>query len=166
METSESTSLIWLINATVPALNDWFIASNLKYPKQEPTQPALFPHHHRDPADLQIRISNLTHFTVELSVSNPLALRDIFATGTYGNSAAIMSEIFDLANATAQPLVDIANVSFSISFQPQPQVVIRESAVSNGGVGNSLGLTASDGNLFNLLVSVSWDNAKDDTRPS
>lgn len=131
------------------------------------TQPALF-YFHTITAIPQIfstiRISNLTDFTVELSVSKPPSPRDIFATGTYGNSAAIMSEIFDLANATAQLLIDIANVSFSISFQPQPQVIIRESAVSNGGVGNSLGRTTSDGNLFNLLVSVSWDNAKDDAR--
>lgn len=95
---------------------------------------------------------------------NPRERREIFATGTYGNSAAIMSKVFDLANTTAQPLIDIVNISFSISFQPQPQpqVIIRESAVSNGGADNSLGLATSNGNLFNLLISVSWDDANDD----
>jgi hypothetical protein len=111
-----------------------------------------------------MRISNLTDFTVELSATTPPGRRDIFATGTYSNNAVLLSQIFDLANSTAQPLIDVANISFSISFQPQPQVIIRESAVSNGGVGNSLGLDTSDGNLFNLLISISWDNATDDAR--
>jgi len=67
-----------------------------------------------------MQISNLTGFTVELGYSTPAGRRDTFATGTYGNSAASSANIFDLANATAQPLIDIVNTSFSISFQPQP----------------------------------------------
>jgi len=111
-----------------------------------------------------MQISNLTGFTVELSYSTPAGCRDVFATRTYGNSAAILANIFDLANATAQPLIGVVNISFSISFQPQPQIIIEESAVSNGGVRSSLGLSASNGNLFNLLISISRDDPKDDGR--
>jgi len=111
-----------------------------------------------------MQISNLTGFTVELNYSTPTGRRDIFATGTYGNTAAILANIFDLANATARLLIDVANISFSTSFQPQPQIIIEESAVSNGGVGNSLILSASNGNLFNLFISISWDDLKDDGR--
>lgn len=111
-----------------------------------------------------MQISNLTGFTVELNCSTPAGRRDIFATGTYGNTAAILANIFDLANATARLLIDVANISFSTSFQPQPQIIIEESAVSNGGVGNSLILSASNGNLFNLFISISWDDLKDDGR--
>lgn len=51
-----------------------------------------------------MRISNLTDFTIETSASTPPGRRDIFATATFGNSLATMPKIFDLANATAQPL--------------------------------------------------------------
>lgn len=111
-----------------------------------------------------MQISNMTGFTVELNHSTPAGRRDIFATRTYGNSVAILANIFDLANATAQPLIGVVSISFSISFQPQPQSIIEESAVSNGGVGILLGLSASNGNLFNLLISISWDDPKDDGR--
>jgi hypothetical protein len=111
-----------------------------------------------------MQISNLTGFTVELNYSTPAGRRDIFATGTYGNTAAILANIFDLANATARPLIDVVNISFSISFQPQPEIINEESAVSNGGVRNSLSLSARNGNLFNLLISIIWEDLKDDGR--
>src|SRR5271156_6775467 len=98
-----------------------------------------------------MQISNLTGLTVELNYSTPAGRRDIFAARTYGNSAAILANIFDLANATAQPLISVVNISFSINLQPQSQIVIEESAVSNG-------------NLFNLLISISWGDLKDDGR--
>lgn len=106
------------MNATVPAVNDWFIASNLEYTKPEPNPPYFQTITAIPQTFSTMRISNLTDFTVELSASTPPGRREIFATGTYGNSAAIMSKIFDLANATAQPLIDIVKISFSISFQP------------------------------------------------
>jgi hypothetical protein len=66
-----------------------------------------------------MQISNLTSFTVELDYSIPAGRRGIFAIGTNGDCAAISANIFDLANVIAQPLIDIVNISFSISFQPQ-----------------------------------------------
>ena len=61
-------------------------------------------------------------------------------------------------------MIDIVNVSFSFSFQPQPRIIVQQSAVSNGGIGNSLGLNGSDGDVFNLLIAISWDDAQDDDR--
>jgi hypothetical protein len=101
-----------------------------------------------------MQVSNLTGFTVELDYSTPAGRRDILSTGTYGKQRSNLAKISGLANATAQPLIDIANISFSTSFQPQPEIIIEESAVSNGGVGNSLSVGASNGNLFNLLISI------------
>ena len=108
-----------------------------------------------------MRIANMTNLSSELAEFTPPGRRDIFATGTYQNSREMMATLFELANATAQPLQSIVNVSFSISFQPQPQAIIQASLKSNSA-GNSLGLTAADGTLFNLLMTVSWDDPVDD----
>jgi hypothetical protein len=108
-----------------------------------------------------MRISNLTDFTLELAGSDAIGRRQLFVTGTYGNSAKLMSTIFDIANRTVQPLTDVPNLAYSLSFQPMPTAVTSK-AKSRGG--NSLGLDASDGNLFNLLLTVSWDTSADDAR--
>ena len=155
-----------LINSYVwiPAANDWYVASNIEYTKPI-VNPPYFQNITAIPQTFStMRISNLTDFTVELSATVPPGRRQIFATSTFVNNAAILAQIFDLANATAQPLIDIVNVSFSFSFQPQPRIIIQQSAVSNGGIGNSLGLNASDGDVFNLLIAISWDDAEDDDR--
>ena len=108
-----------------------------------------------------MRISNLTDFTLELAGTDPIGRRQLFVTGTFGNSARMMSTIFDIANRTVQPLIDVPGLAYSLSFQPMP-TVITSKAKCRGG--NSLGLDASDGNLFNLLLTVSWDTSADDTR--
>jgi hypothetical protein len=102
-----------------------------------------------------MRISNLTDFTLELAGSNAVGRRQLFVTGTYSNSAKMMSAIFDIANSTVQSL-GVPNIAYSLSFQPMP-TAITSKAASRGG--NSLGLSASDGNLFNLLLTASWDLA-------
>lgn len=108
-----------------------------------------------------MRISNLTDFTIELAGSKSLGRRQLFVTGTYGNSAKMMSTIFDISNRTVQSIIDVPNLAYSLSFQPMP-TAITSKAKSQGG--NSIGLSASDGNLFNLLLTVSWDTAADDAR--
>lgn len=106
-----------------------------------------------------MRISNLTDFTLELAgAPTPSSRRQLFVTGTYGNSAKMMSNIFDIANRTVQAL-SVPNLAYSLSFQPMP-TAITSKAASLGG--NSLGLSAADGNLFNLLLTVSWDDIADD----
>lgn len=135
-------------------MNDQFISSSLEYTKSVVNAPYLENITAPPQTFSTMRISSLTDPTVELDHSTPAGRQDIFATGTYNNGAAISAEIFDLANATAQPLRDIVDISFNISFRPQPQIIIEKSAVSNGGVGKSLGLSASNGNLFNLLISI------------
>ena len=110
-----------------------------------------------------MRISNLTDFTLEIAVSTPVGVRDLFVTATIKNSAQAMQSYFDIANATLQAglksvpsLIDLA-----ISFQPLPQTIISK-ASSTGG--NSLGLDASSGDLVNILLSLQWTNASDDAQ--
>jgi hypothetical protein len=138
----------------VPTLNDQFISSSLEYTKPVVNPPYLENITAPPQTFSTMRISSLTDPTVELDHSTPAGRQDIFATGTYDNGAAISAEIFDLANVTAQPLREIVNISFNISFQPQSQIIIKKSTISNNGVGKSLGLSVSNGNLFNLRISI------------
>jgi hypothetical protein len=152
-----------LINSYVfsAAGNSWYTASNFEYTKAE-ANPPVFANFTSLPQTFStMRISNLTDFTLELAGTDITGRRQLFVTGTYGNSAKLMSNIFDIANSTVQSLIDVPNLAYSLSFQPMP-TAITSKAKSRGG--NSLGLDASDGNLFNLLLTVSWDTSADDAR--
>lgn len=152
-----------MINSYVfsAAGNTWYTASNFEYTKPQ-ANPPVFANFTSLPQTFStMRISNLTDFTLELAGDSPIGRRQLFVTGTYGNSAKMMSTIFDIANSTVQSLVDVPNLAYSLSFQPMP-TAITSKAKSRGG--NSLGLDASDGNLFNLLLTVSWDTIADDAR--
>ena len=144
-----------------PPSGTWSVATQLAYTKPQPNPPFLQPLTSLPQTFSTMRISSLTGFTVELAASNPAGRRQLFATGSYGASAAMMKAIWQIGNETAQPLRGIANFKWSISFQPIPTVITSKAAV-NGG--NSLGLDVSDGNLFNVLLTASWDSASDDAR--
>jgi hypothetical protein len=152
-----------LINSYVfsAATNSWFTASSLEYTKAEANPPVFVNFTSLPQTFSTMRISNLTDFTLELAGNSAIGRRQLFVTETYGNSAKLMSTIFDIANRNVQSLVDVPNLAYSLSFQPVP-TVITSKAKPRGG--NSLGLDASDGNLFNLLLTVSWDTGADDAR--
>ncbi|KAM0720177.1 hypothetical protein Q7P37_004313 [Cladosporium fusiforme] len=143
------------------AENSWYIVNSLEYTKAE-EDPAVFENITSLPQTFStMRISNLTDFAVELGGPNPMGLRHLFITATYANSAKLMSNIFDISNSTVQDLLDVTDLSYNLSFQPMP-TAITSKAKSRGG--NSLGLSDADGNLFNLLLTVSWGSKSDDDR--
>ena len=72
-----------------------------------------------------------------------------------------MEKFFDLANETVQGISDATNLTFSLSFQPLPQLVIRHGS-DNGG--NSLGLGPEDGDIVNVLLTIQWAKEADDAR--
>ena len=71
----------------------------------------------------------------------------------------MQQKFFELANQTVQGIQDVQNLTFSLSFQPLPQIVIGY-GIANGG--NSLGLDSSDGDLVNVLLTVQWAQTSDD----
>lgn len=137
----------------------WSVAAFLTYTKPQANPPFLQPLTSLPQTFSTTRISKLTDFTQEIAASNPPGRRQLFATGTYGASAAMMKAIYQIGNETTQPLRGISNLAYSLSFQPEP-TVITSKAAANGG--NSLGLDVSDGNLFNVLLTATWDDAADD----
>ena len=151
-----SLILSLLYNVTTKS---WSTISNLEYTKPE-ANPPVFENFTSLPTTFSTaRISNLTDFTVELAISNPPGQRRLFATSTYRNSAAMLKEIFLIANETVHEKEEVAGLVFSFSFQPEPTIILDASAEAGG---NSLGLTVEDGPLFNFLMTLTWDNAEDD----
>ncbi|GAB7362644.1 hypothetical protein MBLNU230_g2953t1 [Neophaeotheca triangularis] len=142
-----------------PEQGVWLSGSNIQYTKPEP-YPATFRNFTSLPQLYNtLRISNLSDKASELSASNPSGRRQLFTTATYSNSAAFLKRFYEIANEEVQPLSQIPNLLFSLSFQPLP-TVIQATEAQNGG--NSLGLDESDGNLFNALLSAGWDDEADD----
>ncbi len=142
-----------------PVSGTWSVAAQLAYTKPQANPPFLQPLTSLPQTFSTMRISNLTDFTVELDASNPIGRRQLFATGTYGNSVDIMRAVWQIGNSTAQPLRGIPNFKWSLSYQPEPTIITSKAATTGG---NSLGLDVSDGNIFNVLLTASWDNASDD----
>jgi FAD/FMN-containing dehydrogenase len=139
----------------------WYSASNFEYTKPI-VNPPFFQNFTSLPQTFStMRISNLTDFTGELTASNPPGFRQLFVTGTYGNSAQQIANIYSFANTSVHSVSDVAGLKWSVSFQPQP-TAITSKAATNGG--NSLGLSAADGNVFNVLLTASWDDEADDER--
>ena len=101
------------------------------------------------------RISSLIDFTIEIDATNPSDSREIFVTATFRNDATMMEKFFDLANQAVQGISDTKNLTFSLSFQPLPQL-------AKGG--NSLGLGPEDGDIVNVLVTVPRAEQADDMR--
>lgn len=140
--------------------SSWIIASDYEY-----TKPQAYPPVFKQFTDLPqtfntMRISNLTDFTIEIDARNPAGSRETFVTATYKNNAAMQAKFFDLANATVQSIQNVQTLTFSLSFQPEPEPVLVP--LSNAQGGNSLGLTASDGDLVNVLLTIQWSQPSDD----
>ena len=137
----------------------WSGANNYEYTKPEANPPAFENFTSLPSTFSTMRISDLSDFATELAASNPPGRRQLFSTGTYRNSAKMMKKVFEIANSTVRDLNDVSGVKYSLSFQPEPEILLQK-AESQGG--NSLGLDPSNGPLFNFLLTVTWDDAADD----
>lgn len=147
-------NLVWDRNT-----NTWSASHNFEYTKPEANPPVFQDFTSLPQVFNTLRISNLTDFAIELSRSNPPGRRQLFVTSTYKNSAAMMTTIHKFGNEVVQPLRSVPAMKWSLSFQPLP-TIIQAVAATNGG--NSLGLDESDGDLFNVLLTATWDTEADD----
>ncbi|KAI9790767.1 MAG: hypothetical protein M1833_001763 [Piccolia ochrophora] len=141
----------------------WSIANNYQYTKAEAYPSVFNPFTDIRPETFNtMRISNLSDFTYDIArQANDGASRRLFVTGTYGNSPGLLEKIFDAGNATLQPVKNVKDLIWSISFQAIP-ASITEKAASTGG--NALGLDPQEGPLVLLLMSVFWTDEADDKK--
>lgn len=84
-------------------------------------------------------------------------------TLTVGNSASLISAIFDITNFTVQSVLSVHGDTIipALSFQPLPAAITSKANLTGG---NSLGLDPSDGPLINVLLDFAWVDAADDAR--
>lgn len=85
--------------------------------------------------------------------------RESFITLTIQNDAPLMSQIFDIANSTLQTIIATKGLVYALNFQPIPAAIIEKGAGKN-----SLGLSANEAPLTNVLLSLSWVNIGDDAK--
>lgn len=78
---------------------------------------------------------------------------------TVKGNADILEYSVKAYHAAFDRLKQVENLLFSITFEPVPSSIIRNS-ISRGG--NSLGLESKDGPLVVVLFYTSWDNPSDD----
>lgn len=103
-----------------------------------------------------LRSTNLTDLTTELEP--PSNKRDLFATLTLVNNAALLAEIYAISQRLLSPLKSTPGMRWSIMFQPLPAVITKHS-IARGG--NVLGLPTTSNNIL-FLFFVQWDEAGDD----
>jgi hypothetical protein len=106
---------------------------------------------------------NTLHLTLTSTWSNESAIpltEQMFYTGTYGVSAALMRKMIESWGNILNSMDPIPGLSsWSFAFEPLPTIYTRFGR-KNGG--NSLGTSPRDGNAMILLLSPGWNNTKSD----
>ena len=95
-----------------------------------------------------LHITNLSTFANESAIPQ---LNWLYFTGTYGISADLLTQFFDVCNNTLYDFDVPHGVFWDLAFEPLPTEF-----VSHGAGTNSLGTSPSDGNSMILLISSLW----------
>ncbi|MCJ1413431.1 hypothetical protein MMC19_007536 [Ptychographa xylographoides] len=150
-----------IINAYIfTAAGPSLVANQFTYTKPEP-----FPSILCNFTDLQpqmsntLRTTNLTNLTIELGQGTPNGLRQQFGTATFSNNATLFAHIFALATEIFEPIQSIDNFLASFVLQPISKAITSRAHLTGG---NSLGISAQDGNLVWLDLTLQWSSPTDD----
>ncbi|KAI1120564.1 hypothetical protein F5Y10DRAFT_258109 [Nemania abortiva] len=105
-----------------------------------------------------LRVTSLKALTDE-AFTGAVANRVVKMTTTVKADVEVLNYAVETFRATYSKLKEVANFLYSITFEPIPVSLIKQS-IARGG--NSLGLKASDGPLVVVLLYSSWDKTGDD----
>lgn len=160
-----------LINTLVitnMSYNNWVVGTSMQYTKSDPPEPEpsvfkpildiprtpIFP----GVPDNTLRIDSLTNFTREYAALFTYKKRWTFATISFGNSAKMMEEFYQLAKLAVQPFTNLPGFQLSISYQPLPTIMSeRNNAV------DSLGPVQTEGNMFFIHFAMAVDGSEADS---
>ncbi|OBT64944.1 hypothetical protein VE03_05685 [Pseudogymnoascus sp. 23342-1-I1] len=138
----------------------WFVSNNIEYTKAQENPPVFDEFTSIQPQLLStMRISNMSDFAIELGGSTPYGRGQIMYTATYSNDLETITNLFNQANSSLQPVADVEGLIYSLSLQPVPTQITKWGDAKGG---NSLGLHESSGNLILALISASWPNPSDE----
>ncbi|KAK7962113.1 oxidoreductase [Apiospora aurea] len=145
-------NLIWQ-----PATDSWMTLQSPSYTKSQANPPVLRNFSSVPSLVNTMRISNSTDFANEL-YSAP-GQRELMTTATFQNRLSMLRAIHAIELQTVLALRNVSGLQWSLALQPQPAIMFKASAKAGG---NSLGLDESDGNIFNVLLTVTWVDKRDD----
>lgn len=131
------------------AYGGWLIANNLEYTKAQANPPVFTEFTSIQPqVQNTMRISNMSDFAIELEGSSPYGRGQIMYTQTYANDLETITNLFNQASSSLQPVIDVEDLTWSLSLQPLPTQITKWGDAKGG---NSLGLHESSGNLVREL---------------
>ena len=145
-------NLIWQ-----PATDSWITLQSPSYTKTQVSPPVLEKFTSVPSFVNTMRISNSTDFSKEL-YSAP-GQRELMITATFQISLPMLRAIHAIELQTVPALRNVSGLQWSLALQPQPAIISKASTKAGG---NSLGLDKSDGDLFNVLLTTTWVDNKDD----
>ncbi|KFZ11828.1 hypothetical protein V501_04569 [Pseudogymnoascus sp. VKM F-4519 (FW-2642)] len=138
----------------------WFVSNNYEYTKAQEYPPVFNEFTSIQPQLFStMRISNMSDFGIEMEGSTPYGRGQIMYTQTYANDLETITNLFNQANTSLQPVADVEGLVWSLSLQPLPTQITKWGDIKGG---NSLGLHESSGNLVLALMSASWPNPSDE----
>ncbi|KAK8122598.1 hypothetical protein PG984_011268 [Apiospora sp. TS-2023a] len=140
-----------------PATDSWITLQSPSYTKKQAYPPALKDFTSVSSLVNTMRISNSTDFANEL-YSAP-GQREQMVTATFQNSLPMLRALHVIELQTVPALRNVSGLQWTLAIQPQPSIMFKASAEAGG---NSLGLSESNGNLFNVLLTTTWADEKDD----
>lgn len=127
----------------------WFVSNNIEYTKAQEYPPVFNEFTSIQPQLFStMRISNISDFATELGGSTPYGRGQIFYTATYANDLETLTNLFNQAKSSLEPVADVEDLIYSLSLQPLPTQITKWGDAKGG---NSLGLHESSGNLVRKL---------------
>ncbi|QIW95277.1 hypothetical protein AMS68_000795 [Peltaster fructicola] len=137
-----------IFNATA---RQWVLSSTAIYTLPELSPPAYDELFSAPNITSKRQLVDLHTFSNE-SATPPLNW--LFRTGTYGASAALLEQFFDIYNQTLFDFQPAGTMLWSISFEPLPSVFTERGAGQN-----VLGTSGSDGDGMIVLLSALWTSS-------
>lgn len=154
-------------------MRKWFVGSGYHYTKSDPPipladQPTPFQSMlsiKRTPVfpgtpDNTLRIDNLTNYSREYAALLSARKRWTFASISFGNSAQMMEEFFQMTHAAVKPFLGMQTFQLSLSYQPMPTMITERS-----GAVDMLGPIQTQGNMFNIHFALGVGDEEADRDP-
>lgn len=145
----------------VPAEGIFLASVDLEYGKPE-SNPAILANFTAIPSiETTARITNLTDLTIELNSTQPSGFRETFWVFMVHNDVQILTDIQALFASQIPAIANASGLLPALVMQPI-STAITSHFTSNGG--NALGITAADGALLLINISIAWTDIADDDR--
>lgn len=147
-------------------MRSWFTANGYHYSDSDPQEfaldePTLFKKLldiKRTPVfpgtpDNTLRVDSVGNYSREYKAALSDQKRWTFASISFGNSAEMMEEFWEMADQMIKPFLGVDGLLLSLSFQPMPTMITERSRAVD-----ILGPIQTQGNMFNVHFALGIDD--------